>query len=151
MTYRRAAVATLHFDGRLLGAGAQVYNDMAFSLAVRRRGWKVVYDPAVVVDHYPSVRFDDDRRDRRSVKAVFDGAYNHTLTMLEYLPRGRRLFFWFWATAVGQRATPGFVQSLRIAPLQAATWREFGAVVKGRVAAALTVLRSALPRVPGPR
>jgi len=63
MNYRRAAIANLRFDQRLWGPGAQAHNDMAFSLAVRR-GWKLIYDPRVAVDHYPAQRFDEDQRNK---------------------------------------------------------------------------------------
>jgi glycosyltransferase involved in cell wall biosynthesis len=58
MSYRRQAISGLSFDRRLRGRGAEACNDMGFSLSVRRRGWRVIYDPAVSVDHYPTMRPD---------------------------------------------------------------------------------------------
>ncbi|RAG65491.1 hypothetical protein DN536_36710, partial [Burkholderia multivorans] len=37
-----------------------------------RAGWKLMYDPAIAVDHYPAERFDDDRRDARSAVRAAD-------------------------------------------------------------------------------
>ncbi|RMF68041.1 MAG: glycosyltransferase, partial [Cyanobacteria bacterium J069] len=59
MSVRRAAIAHRRFDTRMRGTGAQVHFELAFSLALRRAGWTLVYDPAVLVDHYPAPRFDE--------------------------------------------------------------------------------------------
>ncbi|KVD89516.1 glycosyl transferase [Burkholderia sp. ABCPW 14] len=109
MSYRRAAIEGLRFDTRLRGAGAQTHNDTSFSMCVKRAGWKLVYDPAVAVDHYPAERFDDDRRDAASMAALSNAAYNLHLTLREHLPPARRVIAWWWWTLVGTRAYPGFV------------------------------------------
>ncbi|RQS69515.1 glycosyltransferase family 2 protein [Burkholderia sp. Bp8963] len=107
MSYRRAAIERLRFDTRLRGAGAQVHNDMAFSMGVKRAGWKLVYDPLVAVDHYPAERFDDNRRDAASLNAVSNSAYNLHLILREHLPPLRREIAWWWYTVVGTRVYPG--------------------------------------------
>ena len=60
MSYRRDAL--LGFDEQLAGHGAQVCNDMQASLRVHVSGWRVVWDPAVAVDHYPAERLNEDQR-----------------------------------------------------------------------------------------
>ncbi|WGY72643.1 glycosyltransferase family 2 protein [Burkholderia cepacia] len=112
MSYRRAAIERLRFDTRLRGAGAQVHNDMGFSMHVQREGWKLVYDPAIAVDHYPAERFDDDRRDAASLNAISNGAYNLHLILREHLPPLRREIAWWWWTLVGTRVYPGFAHVL---------------------------------------
>ncbi|MGU7782989.1 glycosyltransferase family 2 protein [Burkholderia sp. PU8-34] len=107
MSYRRAAIERLRFDTRLRGAGAQVHNDMGFSMRVKRDGWKLVYDPLVAVDHYPAERFDDNRRDAASLNAVSNSAYNLHLILRENLPPLRREIAWWWYTVVGTRVYPG--------------------------------------------
>lgn len=107
MSYRRAAVAPVGFDRRLRGCGAQVGNDLAVSLAVRRAGWKLVYDPAVAVDHYPAIRHDDDRRERPSVQAVANSAFNEALVVSEHLSPARRVVYAAYTLAMGTRQHPG--------------------------------------------
>ncbi|MEL6163750.1 MAG: glycosyltransferase family 2 protein, partial [Cyanobacteria bacterium J06628_3] len=58
MSFRRAAIQDWHFDGRMKGTGAQVHFELAFSLKLKRAGWKLIYDPQVAVNHYPAKRFD---------------------------------------------------------------------------------------------
>ncbi|WP_175836196.1 glycosyltransferase family 2 protein [Burkholderia anthina] len=112
MSYRRAAIARLRFDTRLRGAGAQVHNDMGFSMHVQREGWKLVYDPAIAVDHFPAERFDDDRRDAASLNAISNGAYNLHLILREHLSPLRREIAWWWWSLVGTRVYPGFAHVL---------------------------------------
>jgi GT2 family glycosyltransferase len=140
MTYRRDAIGPVRFDTRLLGSGAQVHNDLAFSLAIRRRGWKLIYDPNVAVDHYPATRFDGDSRDVRSIAAIADAAYNETLTLLEHLPSFRRLPFVVWAIAIGTRDAPGLLQGVRLAPFRLRMWRTVGAVAGARIRSSARVL-----------
>lgn len=114
MSYRRTAIGTLRFDTRLRGTGAQVHNDLAFSLAVRRSGWKLIYDPEVAVDHYPAPRFDEDARRVVSEVAYRNAAFNQALILCEALGRVRVWVFLLWATAIGTRSAPGLLQLLRL-------------------------------------
>jgi cellulose synthase/poly-beta-1,6-N-acetylglucosamine synthase-like glycosyltransferase len=112
MSYRRNAIRHIRFDARLRGVGAQVHNDMDFSMRVKNAGWKVVYDPQVAVDHFPGERFDDDRRDAQSMMAVRNAAYNLHLILHEHLPPLRREVAWWWYALVGTKAYPGLAQVL---------------------------------------
>jgi cellulose synthase/poly-beta-1,6-N-acetylglucosamine synthase-like glycosyltransferase len=114
MSFRRAAIGKLRFDARLRGSGAQVCNDMAFSLAIRRAGWKLIYDPQVAVDHYPAARFDEDQRNAVSHLACYNAAFNEALVVSEALGRLRSWVFVLWAVTVGTRSAPGWLQWLRL-------------------------------------
>ena len=109
MSYRRSAIKGRRFDERLRGIGAQVHNDMAFSLALRRAGWKLIYDPKVAVNHYPAQRFDEDQRNQFNDLAFFNAVHNETLVLLENLPLIRRTVFIFWAILVGTREAPSLL------------------------------------------
>lgn len=113
MSYRRAALAGRRFDTRLLGAGSTVHNELGVTLALRRSGWRVIYDPAVTVDHDQAPRVDEAQRSDFSPRAVHDAVHNETLALLEHLPAGRRELFLLWALAVGTRAAPGLAQWMR--------------------------------------
>ncbi|WP_118181639.1 glycosyltransferase family 2 protein [Paraburkholderia phosphatilytica] len=112
MSYRRDAIRAIRFDSRLRGAGAQVHNDMAFSMSVKNAGWKLVYDPQVAVDHFPAERFDEDRRDAQTMQAVRNAAYNLHLILRAQLPPMRRETAWWWYALVGTRVYPGFVHAV---------------------------------------
>lgn len=133
MSYRKSAIARQRFDERLLGTGSQIHNDMAFSLGLRRAGWKLIYDPAVAVNHYEGERFDEDRRHTFNAIAFSNIVHNETVALLDYLPPLRRLVFLIWAILVGKRDALGLVQLLRLLPSQGGlAWQKWLASVRGR-------------------
>ena len=107
MSYRVSHLEGLRFDARLAGTGAQVDNELAFALALRKRGRRLIYDPDLVVDHYPSVRHDEDKRNSFSSVARQNEAHNQTLALMDYLPCPRQQLFVCWPLGVGTRAMPG--------------------------------------------
>ncbi len=118
MSFHKNAISGLQFDERLRGTGAQVHNDLMFCLAVRKRGWKLIYDPKIEINHYQGKRFDEDRREQFNALALSNMVHNETLTLLEYLSPYKRCAYLIWAVFVGTRGSPGFLQWLRFLPSQ---------------------------------
>lgn len=118
MSFRTQAIGQLRFDERMRGTGAQVHFEMAFTLAIKRAGWKIIYDPQVAVDHYPAQRFDEDQRNNFNEIALINLVHNETLVLLEHLSPLRRAIFWLWALLIGTRDSLGLVQWLRLLPSQ---------------------------------
>lgn len=118
MSFRCSAIGKLRFDERMRGTGAQVHFEMAFTLALKRAGWKIIYDPNIAVDHYPAQRFDEDQRYNFNELAFLNLVHNETLVLLEYLPPLRRVVFLLWAIFVGTRDSLGLLQWLRLLPTE---------------------------------
>lgn len=120
MSFRQSALAGRRFDERMRGSGAQVHFELSFCLALRRAGWKLIYDPAIAVNHHVGQRFDEDKRDRLNRVALINAVHNETLVLLEHLPPLRRILFLAWAILVGTQEALGFVQWLRFFPKEGA-------------------------------
>jgi cellulose synthase/poly-beta-1,6-N-acetylglucosamine synthase-like glycosyltransferase len=118
MSFRQEAIGQLCFDERMRGTGAQVHFEMAFTLTLKRAGWKIIYDPNVAVDHYPAQRFDEDQRNNFNEVALINLVHNETLVLLEYLPFSRRIVFLLWSIFVGTCDSLGLVQWVRFLPSQ---------------------------------
>jgi GT2 family glycosyltransferase len=116
MSFRKTAIATKRFDSRMRGSGAQVHFELEFCLALKKEGFKLIYDPAIAVDHYNSPRFDEDKRNQFSEIALINIAHNETLALLENFRFLQRYLFLAWSILVGNRATPGFLQLPRLIP-----------------------------------
>jgi glycosyltransferase involved in cell wall biosynthesis len=116
MSFRHSAIQGLRFDERMRGTGAQVHFEVAFCLALRRNGWKLIYDPAILVDHYIAQRFDEDQRDHFNAIACINAVHNETLALLEHLSPAQRLIFLLWSILVGTRQAFGLIQWLRHLP-----------------------------------
>jgi len=112
MAFRRAAIGKLRFDRRLRGPGAQVANEYLFGGAIRTAGWKLIYDPALLVDHYPSVRPDSDQRNQIDRGALRDLIHNATLGYLEYLPVHRAMAILLYQLLWGSRMSPGIAAAI---------------------------------------
>lgn len=95
----------------LRGVGAPVGHELATGLRVLARGYRLVYEPEALVDHYPGRRFDDDDRAGPSATAAVNATYNETLAVGSVRPdlRHRRLAYMIVA---GDRRSPGVVRSL---------------------------------------
>jgi glycosyltransferase involved in cell wall biosynthesis len=105
--YRVEALKAIGFDERLKGAGAQFHFELVLGLSLIRNGWTLVYDPDILVDHYPAQRHDYNQRGMFNSLAVSNEVFNETLALLEHLPPLRRAAFMAWALLCGTRSYPG--------------------------------------------
>jgi len=71
MSMRREAVALIPLARLVAGSGAQVRNEFVLSLGVLAQGYRIVYDPAVQVDHFPAERGTGDGRARSDAERTF--------------------------------------------------------------------------------
>ena len=146
MSYRAEAFAELRFDRRLRGQGAQPHDDLAFSLAVRRAGWTLAYDPAVLVEHYATPR-DEPRyyvggSQLTDQACYFDNAYNHAVALWDTLSPTRRVAYAAWVLLAGMRVLPGLAQAVRMSPGEGlAAWRKFLICQRAHLAAYASLLR----------
>ena len=133
MSVRRTALGALIFDERMLGKGAQVHYEMSFCLALKRAGWKVVYDPQVLVNHFRAERFDEDQRYIFNPTANFNQVYNETIVLLDHFTGVQRAVFIIWSLLIGTRAARGIVQMLRFLPKEGfVSVKRWKAAMKGR-------------------
>lgn len=142
--YRASALRAIGFDTRLRGTGAQVYWELSLGLAMQRAGYRLLYDPAIRVNHYEAVRHGDDQRVALNFhdEAQRDAVHNQTLVLLEHLPWLRRAAFVLWTAAIGTAIAPGVLHLPRLLmQRRPATWRRFVATVRGRAAGIASYVR----------
>jgi glycosyltransferase involved in cell wall biosynthesis/GT2 family glycosyltransferase len=107
MAFRREALALP--DG-LRGRQTQLHFELAASLWAVEAGWRLLYDPSILVDHYPGPRFDTHDRIHRGPSAVRETAYNLVASLLA----GRPQLLWrrsLYGLLVGDRRVPGLVRA----------------------------------------
>lgn len=136
MSFRRSAVIGHGFDKRLRGEGATVHSELSICLPLRARGLRVIYDPRIVVMHYPAPRlFGEIRGDVRR-QSMFSEAHNEALAILEYFSPLQRIVFTLWGLAVGATGGPGLVVLVRdLLRRRPAAWQRFWATQQGRASA----------------
>jgi GT2 family glycosyltransferase len=141
LSVRGELARQIGFDARLRGTTTEHHSELGLCLSLLRMGFRIVYDPAIAVDHRPQPRLDEARE--FSPRQVHDAAYNETLALLEHLSRLGRLAHLLWTTSVGTRATPGFAQAARSLLRQRDSGlQQLVANLKGRILAIRTYLGS---------
>jgi hypothetical protein len=127
--YRRAA---LGMPQGLRGTGAQAHYEIAVGRFARSRGFTLLYDPKLTVQHRPAPRLGGDGRADPSATAVSDTAYNLVLS----IGGTRGLARCAYALAVGDRGCPGVARGLlALARRDALTARKVAPSMRGTVAA----------------
>lgn len=113
--YRAAPLRAVGFDARLRGQGAQLHWELGVCLPMRRAGWRLVYDPAVAVDHDVAPRHDADNLHRGifSSAPLRDAVHNETVEMLEGRRAAGRWAYLAWALLIGTGESPGAAQTVR--------------------------------------
>jgi hypothetical protein len=136
MSFRRSEVAAHGFDERLRGRGVEVHSEMSICLPLRRRGLRLVYDPQIIVRHYPQTRGFGDEREEVAREAIRDAAHNEALQLLDHFGPAQRLLFTVWGVAVGTSGAPGLAIFARhLATRVNRPWTRFSATQAGRFAA----------------
>jgi glycosyltransferase involved in cell wall biosynthesis/GT2 family glycosyltransferase len=136
--FRRDALALPH---GLRGIGAQSHFEVGLSLWARRQGWRLVYDPSIVIDHFRAPRADYGRRDHPTRAAIRDRSYNLVASIIALEPNllPRRALF---GLLVGDRENPGLVRgAVAIAAGQREVVRAIGPSLAGQVGALLDFTR----------
>ncbi len=112
LSVRGDLVREVGFDRRLRGFATEHHSELGLCLALLRMGYRVVYDPAVAVDHRPRPRPTEGREFHpRQVK---DSSHNETLALLEHLSLPGQIAHLLWSGALGTRGAPGLAQSVRL-------------------------------------
>ncbi|MGI3782252.1 MAG: glycosyltransferase family 2 protein [Janthinobacterium lividum] len=113
MSFDRARNPDLRVDENLRGRGAQVHEETSLCLQLRDRGYRVVYDPEILVDHYEADRGDDDPRSPQVLRARRDRHHNQTYVVARHYPVARLVVHVLYAVVVGMADAPGLLLTLR--------------------------------------
>ena len=112
MAFRTRALDGIRLNRGLRGSGMQMHWEIDLCLAVKQAGWKLLYDPAIAVDHYPAARLDEATRRGLSPGALGNEVYNETSGLLRGLPLWRRVAAFAYGMVIGTRLAPGPVTAL---------------------------------------
>jgi cellulose synthase/poly-beta-1,6-N-acetylglucosamine synthase-like glycosyltransferase len=144
VAFRRVALDPIGFDPRLQGAGAQPNWEFAVCLALKRAGWRVLYDPAVAVEHYEGPRFGATRRGFVDLSELSAATHNQTYAMIRWLPPWRKPVVLAYEFVVGSRIAPGVLTAIERGS-RTRQWRRvlmrLGAATRGRARAIRTYMK----------
>ncbi len=139
MSFRRVLLTP--FDDAMSG-GSSCLNDTDASLHVRGQGYRLIYDPAALVDHYPAARFDTSTRVITDPKLVYSDSHNWIYCLFKHLGPVRRWVALAYALLVGAGNRHGLVKWLLTLPARPGTaTAQFWAATRGKFAGVQTFYR----------
>jgi glycosyltransferase involved in cell wall biosynthesis len=124
-SYRHQVISGFQYDSCLRGSGTNSHWELALGLHAKSQGWKLVYEPALLVDHYPgkrvgmAERLSANKCEAYDSQKFTDSVFNQTYILLSYLPPINRTCFLAWSILVGTTAQRGFLQCIRFFPFEA--------------------------------
>lgn len=140
MSFRRHLLRP--FDERMSG-GSSCLNDTDASLWVRSQGYRLIYDPDAVVDHYPAPRFGASTRVVTDPALVYSDSHNWVYCLLRYMKPVQKVVFVAYALLVGGGTRLGLVKWLLALPRGPRTaTRQFWAATRGKLAGVRTYLQA---------
>jgi glycosyltransferase involved in cell wall biosynthesis len=110
MAFRADALA-LPAEGLLRGAGAQVDFEVLTCGWARQQGWRLIYDPAILVDHEGAPRYGADQRVQPTPASIFDAAYN-SIVAIAAVGCGTPVRRIVYPLIVGSRDRPGVIRGI---------------------------------------
>jgi len=102
------------FDESLIGS-VQLRDDTDISLTMKGKGFKIIYDPEIKVDHFPGVQFSRGGRGAVTEETVYELGFNSTYVLLKHLPPLRRFLFLIYFFGMGDTGSPGIVKGFELA------------------------------------
>ncbi len=112
MSVRIEPARQIDLAARVRGDGAQVGNEVVLSLGISSLGYKCLFDPSVLVDHYPAERPGNDSREIISYEKVVVRAYNRAYGVARFAPLKLLVLYLFRSLIIGDRMNPGLVLTL---------------------------------------
>lgn len=107
-------------DHELAGAGNQPHWELGVCLAIRRQGFRILFDPETIVDHHTAARVAEPQRAAHTRWSVARDAHNEIFELARWLPAGRRHVALGYGLLVGNRVAPGPALFLPVARQQGA-------------------------------
>lgn len=142
MAFRAEALA-LPAPGVLRGDGAEVDFEILTCAWAKLHGWRLVYDPALLVDHVGAPRMGADQRTLPAPQAIFDAAYNSIMASV-LLAAGARRRRMMYQVIVGSSDRPGLLRgTVAFCREEHTVAARLRPSLAGQIAA-LRILRSAL-------
>lgn len=120
------------FPQALKGRGSQVHSELHLCLRARSLGWRLIYDPAIIVDHYPAQRPHGDHRVARIPNDVEAAAYNQSLALLTYASTGVQFTCRSaYRILLGDKGSPGVGRAAYGFLRRDLVWRDVGPSLRG--------------------
>lgn len=107
MSYRRNLLAKEIFDTKLDHQGSAPGNELLIGWSVRNQGYKLVYNPNCVVEHFSAPWIESSRADICGKSKAF--GFNLHYVFARCAPKHKLFIFIFWSIVFGNKLSPGLI------------------------------------------
>ena len=114
-SYRGELLKKIGYDFTLRGAGAQSHWETALSLDIQNAGYRIAYDPRIVVKHHVAPRHGTDQNHRGlfNAQGVHDEAHNEAYVFHTRVKGVKWIVWECYAWLIGTKHTTGISQWIR--------------------------------------
>ncbi len=107
MSYRRKLLYKEIFDTKLDHQGSAPGNELLIAWTVRNQGYKLLYHPNCVVEHFSAPWIESSRADSPGKSKA--AGFNFHYVFARCAPKHKLFIFLFWSIVFGNRLSPGLI------------------------------------------
>ena len=142
MSYR-VFLAKECLPARELNRGVAFNWELDMGLKIKKRGYRIVYEPSAVVDHHSAPRRISGMR-TPNYEGIYDANYNFSYIIMRHFNIFRRLGYIGYTAIVGEVASPGVAMlALLWLVRRDLKWQLINASIRGRLDGARAGLKAA--------
>jgi len=145
MSYR-VSLAKECLPERVLNQNVAFHWELDMALKIKKRGYRIVYDPAAVVDHHSAPRRISGMR-TPNYEGIYYANYNFAYIIMRHFNLLRRLGYIGYTATVGEEASPGVAGLVLLWLVRRdLKWQLINASIRGRLDGAWAGLKAARTR-----
>ena len=145
MSYR-VSLAKECLPERVLNQNVAFHWELDMALKIKKRGYRIVYDPAAVVDHHSAPRRISGMR-TPNYEGIYYANYNFAYIIMRHFNMLRRLGYIGYTATVGEKASPGVAGLVLLWLVRRdLKWQLINASIRGRLDGAWAGLKAARTR-----
>jgi GT2 family glycosyltransferase len=141
MSYR-SSLAKECLPARALSHDVAFHWELDMGLKIKKRGYRIVYEPAAVVDHHSAPRRILGMR-TPNYEGIYYANYNFAYIIMFHFHILRRLGYLGYTTIIGGEGSPGVVKLVQLWLRRGLEWQLISASIRGRLDGARAGLKAA--------
>jgi hypothetical protein len=131
MSYR-VCLAKQCLPARALNHDVAFHWELDMGLQIKKRGYRIVYEPGAVVDHHSAPRRISGMR-TRNYEGIYYANYNFAYIIMRHFNTIGRLGYISYTAVVGEEASPGVLRLVWLwLERRGLTWQLIKASIRGR-------------------
>jgi GT2 family glycosyltransferase len=132
MSYR-VSLAKECLPARALNHDVAFHWELDMALKIKKRGYRIVYQPAAAVDHHSAPRKVSGMR-TPNYEGIYCGNYNFAYVIMQHFNMLGRLGYIGYTAIVGERASPGVAKLVLLSlERRGLKWQLINASIRGRL------------------